>query len=93
MTGQARRGKTPSTTSPLDNLGDEGAERYMWAFPEGNHVVLAIPGLRDLKLDPEEARTIGKILDQTADEITERHRNHTKGGDSHGSPEGHPAGS
>ncbi|MBV9161087.1 MAG: hypothetical protein JO309_13665 [Pseudonocardiales bacterium] len=56
-------------------------------------MVLAIPGLRDLKLDPDEARTIGKILAQTADEITERHSNHTEGGDSHGSPEEHPAGS
>jgi hypothetical protein len=93
MTRQARRGKTPSAPSPLEDLGDEGAERYMWAFPEGNQVVLAIPGLRDLKLDPEEARTIGKILAQTADEITERHRNHTEGGDSHGSTEEHPAGS
>jgi hypothetical protein len=91
MTGQARRGNTPSATSPLDNLGDEGAERYMWAFPEGNHVVLAIPGLRDLKLDPDEARTIGKILAQTADEITERHRNQIEGGESHGSTEEHPA--
>jgi hypothetical protein len=53
--------------------------------------VLAIPGLRDLKLDPDEARTIGKILTQTADEITERHRNHTESGEGHGSPEEHPA--
>jgi hypothetical protein len=91
MTGRARRDKSSSAPSPLEDLGDEGAERYMWAFPEGNQVVLAIPGLRDLKLDPEEARTIGTILTQTADEINERHRNHTEGGDSHGSPEEHPA--
>jgi hypothetical protein len=52
MTGQARRGKTPHVTSPLVSLGDEGAERYMWAFREGNQVVLAIPGLRDLTTPP-----------------------------------------
>jgi hypothetical protein len=86
MTGQARRGKTPHVTSPVGSLGDEGAERYMWAFREGNQVVLAIPGLRDLTLDADEARTIGKLLIQTADEITEHHRNRAEGGDSNGSP-------
>ena len=90
MTGQARRGKTPHVTSPVGSLGDEGVERYMWAFPEGNQVVLAIPGLRDLTLDADEARAIGKLLIQTADEMTEHHRNQTEGGDSHGSPEEHP---
>lgn len=93
MTRQARREESSSAPSPREDLGDEGAERYMWAFPEGNHVVLTIPGLRDLKLDPEEARTIGKILAQTADEITEHHKNHTEGGESHGSTEEHPASS
>jgi hypothetical protein len=79
MTGQVRPGKTPAITSPLDNLGDDGAERYMWAFPDGNHVILAIPGLRNLTLEAAEARTIGEIIIQTADAITKRHRNHTKG--------------
>jgi hypothetical protein len=51
----------------------------MWAFPDGNHVILAIPGLRNLTLEAAEARTIGEILIQTADAITKRHRNHTKG--------------
>jgi hypothetical protein len=91
MTGQARRGKTPSTTPSLDNLGDEGVERYMWAFREGKQVVLAIPGLRDLTLDADEARAIGKLLIQTADEITEHPRNRTDGSESNGSPEEYPA--
>lgn len=90
MTGQARRGKTPRVASPVGSLGDEGAERYMWAFREGNQVVLAIPGLRDLTLDADEARTIGKLLIQTADEVTEHHRNQAEGGDSNGSPEKYP---
>lgn len=90
MTGQARRGKTPYVASPLGSLGDEGAERYMWAFSEGNSVVLAIPGLRDLTLDADEARTIGKMLIQTADEVTDYHRNQTEGDDSNGSPEEYP---
>jgi hypothetical protein len=90
MTGQARRGKTPHVASLLGSLGDEGAERYMWAFQEGNSVVLTIPGLRDLTLDADEARTIGKMLIETADEIIEHHRNQTEGGDSNCSPEEYP---
>ncbi|MBV9143513.1 MAG: hypothetical protein JO115_21810 [Pseudonocardiales bacterium] len=77
MTGQVRRGKTPATTSSLYNLRDDGAERYIWAFPEGDHVVLVIPGLRNLILEATEARTIGEILIQTADAITKEHRNYT----------------
>jgi hypothetical protein len=91
MTGQARRDKTPSGTPSLDNLGDEGVERYMWAFREGKQVVLAIPGLRDLTLDADEARAIGKLLIQTADEITEHPRTYPDGGESNGSPEEYPA--
>jgi hypothetical protein len=90
MTGQARRGKTPHVTSPLGSLGDEGAERYMWAFREENQVVLVIPGLRDLTLDAHEARTVGIMLIQTADEITEQHRNHAEDGERNGSPEEYP---
>ncbi|MGH3708817.1 MAG: hypothetical protein ACRDRQ_12095 [Pseudonocardiaceae bacterium] len=90
MTGQARQGKTLHAISPLGSLGDEGAERYMWAFSEGDQVVLAIPGLRDLTLDAHEARTVGIMLIQTADEITEQHRNHTEGGERNGSPEEYP---
>jgi hypothetical protein len=91
MTEQARRDKTPHVASPIDNLGDEGVERYMWAFREGKQVVLAIPGLRDLTLDADEARAIGKLLIQTADEITEHPRTYPDGGDGSGSPEEYPA--
>jgi hypothetical protein len=48
--------------------GDEGAERYMWAFREGTAVILSIPGIRDLTLSADEARTIGRMLIDTADD-------------------------
>ena len=87
MPARARRGKAPYAKSPLGNLGDEGAERYMWVFHEGNRIVLTIPGLRDLKLSADEARSIGEMLIQAADEMTERHGNLGKGGDGNGSSE------
>jgi hypothetical protein len=90
MTGQARRGKTPHGAPSVGSLGDEGVERYMWAFREGNQVVLSIPGLRDLTLDADEARAIGKLLIQTADELIEHYRNQAEGGDRNGGPEEHP---
>jgi hypothetical protein len=48
--------KNSRATSPLGSLGEEGAERYMWEFSEGNSVVLAIPELRDLTLDADKER-------------------------------------
>lgn len=46
----------------------EGTERYMWAFSERDQVVLSIPGLRDLRLTSREARTVGEMLIETADD-------------------------
>jgi hypothetical protein len=88
MAARARRSKVPYAKSPLGNLGDEGAERYMWTFLEGNKIVLAIPGLRDLKLSANEARTIGDMLIQAADEATGNRRNQTEG--DNGSTEEYP---
>jgi hypothetical protein len=90
MAARARRGKTGSAKSPHERLGDEGAERYMWVFPEGDQIVLTIPGLRDLKLSVTDARTIGEMLIQTADEITRHRTNQTESGDNNGSTEEHP---
>jgi hypothetical protein len=86
MRARARRGMTPHAESALGRLGDEGAERYMWVVPEGDHIVLAIPGLRNLKLDATEARTIGEMLIQAADEMVKHHRNQRESGDNN-SPE------
>ena len=69
MTARTRRSKTHSAKSGQGRLGDEGAERYMWVFPEGHHIVLTIPGLRDLELTVNDARTIGEILIQTAGQV------------------------
>jgi hypothetical protein len=91
MAARARRGKVPYAKSPPGNLGDEGAERYMWAFLEGSQIVLAIPGLRDLKLNANEARTIGEMLIQAADEAAGHRRNQVEGGDNHGGPEEYSA--
>lgn len=74
----------------LGHLGDEGAERYMWVVPEGNLIVLTIPGLRDLKLDVTEARTIGEMLIQVANEMTQNDENQREGGDGRGGIEEHP---
>ena len=90
MTARARRDKRPDTKTPLGKLGDKGAERYMWVFPEEHHVVLTIPGIRDLKLSAHEARAIGEMLIQTADELPKNHANHEEGGDNHGSAEKPP---
>lgn len=89
MAARPRRSRKPQAKSP-HGIGDEGAERYMWVFPEGHHIVLTIPGLRDLKLNVNDARTIGEILIQTADEITKHHSNETESGDDDGSIEEHP---
>jgi hypothetical protein len=58
--------------------GDEGAERYMWAFREGATVILSIPGIRDLNLSADEARTIGRMLMDTADDV-DREKSSNKG--------------
>ncbi len=90
MAARPRRNKTRHVKSAQERLGDEGAERYMWVFPEGHHIVLTIPGLRNLKLNVNDARTIGEILIQTADEMTKHHNNQTEGEDNDGSPKEHP---
>lgn len=71
MTKRARRAQPDGAVYSGKEVVDEGAERYMWAFPEGDGIVLSIPGLRDLKLSVSEARTIGGMLIRTADETVE----------------------
>jgi len=68
MTARAGR-EPPQGKRPAVSVGDEGSERYMWAYPEGDHVVLSIPGLRDLELSGDDARIIGEELIATADEL------------------------
>jgi hypothetical protein len=65
----------------------EGAERYLWVFPEGDQLVLAIPGLRGLKFSIDEARAVGEMLIQAADEMAERHKTQGKSGDEDGCTE------
>lgn len=69
MTRRGRRAQPVEDMSSGQEVVDEGAERYMWAFPEGDRVVFSIPGLRDLMFSVNEARTIGGMLIRTADEI------------------------
>lgn len=90
MAARTRRRKARYTKSSRGRVGDEGAERYMWVFPEGDHIVLTIPGLRDLELGVNDARTIGEILIQTADEMTLHHNSPTEIGDNDGSTKKHP---
>ncbi|MEC3978614.1 hypothetical protein [Amycolatopsis sp. H20-H5] len=72
MTARARRKQEPCATSQATNLGDEGAERYMWAFVEGEHVTLSIPGVRDMELSSDEARAIGEMLVSAASQVDQR---------------------
>lgn len=89
MTPRARRSRVVEA-KPSDGVVVEGAERYMWVFPEGDRLVLAIPDLRDLKFSLEEARAVGEMLIQTADEMTNRQESLGEGGDGCGSSEEHP---
>lgn len=85
MTTRARRPRSVEAKFTDKGVVEEGAERYMWVFREGNRLVLAIPGLRGLKFSSDEARGVGEMLIQAADEMTERHKNLGKGGDGNGS--------
>ena len=87
MTTRARRSHAGGAKSFDKGVVDEGAERYMWVFQEGDRLVLAIPGLRGLKFSVEEARTVGEMLIQAADELAKHHKNSGKGGDINGCPE------
>jgi hypothetical protein len=87
MTTRTRRSQVVEAKSAAKGTVDEGAERYIWVFPEGNQLVLAIPGLRGLKFNINEARAVGEMLIQAADEMTEHHGNLVEGGDNHGGPE------
>ena len=70
MTARAPRNNSTEANSAVEETAADGAERYMWAFQQGNRIVLSIPGLRDLKLSIREARTIGTMLIETADEAS-----------------------
>ena len=79
MSTRARRSRAPKA-NPSDGIVVEGAERYLWVFPDGERLVLAIPGLRGLKFSVEEARTVGEMLIHAAEE-TVQHRIRAQGGD------------
>ena len=89
MTTRARRLGAVEAT-PSAGVVVEGAERYLWVFPEGDRLVLAIPGLRGLKFSVQEARAVGEMLIQAADEMTGHQKNLEEGGDQCGSSEEHP---
>jgi hypothetical protein len=89
MTTRARRWRAVEVKSSDKGIVDEGAERYIWVFPEGDRLVLAIPGLRGLKFSFHEARTVGEMLIQAADEMTD-HQSLDEGGDNCGSSEEYP---
>jgi hypothetical protein len=85
MSTRARRSRAHKA-NPSDGIVVEGAERYIWVFPDGDRLVLAIPGLRGLKFSIEEARAVGEMLIQAADE-TVQHQIRARGGDNDASPE------
>jgi hypothetical protein len=87
MTTRARRSQAVEAKSSGNGIVDENAERYIWVFPEGNQLVLAIPGLRGLKFSIHEARAIGEMLIQATDEMTKHGRDLGEGGDEDGSSE------
>lgn len=67
---KARRGAEP--VARHQDADAQGAERYMWAFPEEDDVILSIPGLRDLRLTVPEAKAVGEMLIETADDTLRR---------------------
>jgi len=79
MTTRTRRSHAHKA-NPADGIVVEGAERYIWVFPDGDRLVLAIPGLRGLKFSIEEARAVGEMLIHAADE-TVQHQIRAQGGD------------
>lgn len=85
MSTRARRSRAPKA-NPADGIVVEGAERYIWVFPDGDRLVLAIPGLRGLKFSIEEARAIGEMLIHAAGE-TVQHQLRAQGGDHDASSE------
>jgi hypothetical protein len=89
MTG-TRRARSAKAKSFPAGIVEEGAERYIWVFPEGEQVVLAIPGLRGLQFSVEEARAVAEMLTQAADEITTHQKNPSESGGGYGSAEERP---
>jgi hypothetical protein len=85
MTTRTRRSRAPKANRS-DGIVVEGAERYLWVFPDGDRLVLAIPGLRGLKFSIDEARAIGEMLIQAADETVQQ-QIRAQGGDNDASSE------
>ena len=90
MTSRTRRTRSVKAKSFAAGIVEEGAERYIWVYPEGKQLVLAIPGLRGLKFTIDEARSVGEMLIQAADEMTVNHQD-PRESVGNGSPEEHPA--
>lgn len=75
MTGDKTARRKPSDGPPADESDTEGAERYLWAYRDGTRVVLSIPGIRDLTFTESEARSIGQMLiDAAEDERTTKRK-------------------
>jgi hypothetical protein len=91
MTTRARRSRAVGAKPSDAGIVVEGAERYIWVFPEGDQLVLAIPGLRGLKFSIDEARAVAEMLTKAADETSGNHRTLAGGSDNDGSPEECPA--
>jgi hypothetical protein len=91
MTTRARRSHAVEAKFTDNGIVVEGAERYIWVFPEGDQIVLAIPGLRGLKFSVHEARAVGEMLIQAANEMPEQQDCLAEGGDGCGSSEEPPA--
>ncbi len=90
MTTRARRSQAAKAKSSDAGIVEEGAERYIWVFPEGNQLVLAIPGLRGLKFSVDEARAVGEMLIQATDDMAVSHSDPRESDGSHGGSEVHP---
>jgi hypothetical protein len=88
---RTRRARSAKTKAFAAGIVEEGAERYIWVYPEGQQVVLAIPGLRGLKFSVEEARVVAEMLIQATDEMTKHHRNPRESDGSDGSTEEYSA--
>lgn len=67
-----RAGRGTEPVARYQDTDAQGAERYMWTFPDKDEIILSIPGLRDLRLTIPEAIAVGEMLIEAANDALRR---------------------
>ncbi|GAA3877244.1 hypothetical protein GCM10022243_47580 [Saccharothrix violaceirubra] len=50
----------------------DGSEQYGWVYTEHGSVVLSVPGQRELRFSPDDARVVGELLIKNASDADQR---------------------